>query len=555
MTEHAPLRDSGRGELAAECATDQHGRRYALVTVGAGSVAVPRRLFVGPLSKALEFLAERGIEIINPEEKRRLWRLVAQRSEVTRSLLVADRPGWIATAAYALPDGTFIVAGGVRTADLICNFRADAAHAEQRDLQAWKALYGPLLKRQTLLQGVLCFALQAPLIRLFGAEVGVRDNPLLVLVGPTSCGKTTALRVVGSLLGIGTMGTWATTTNGLELMAQRSADGVLLLDEVLVAGAGPRARTELLSFATMSLASGRGKVRMGQEEMAPARFVLLSSANAITTTNAKNAAANDPALGVRMSVIDLVGREFGILDHAPDGGASALIDALNASAETCGGAPMRAFIMRLTRELSVNPEELRNKVISAARRFEAEARKRGPLPPEVSRILGRFALAFAAGLLARDWGILPADWEKPGIGTFRLFRMASESLRAGAQQDAVARLELALGKARHRFAEVGADATPGGGEPVGWLRRTPSGVLELVLRRKQFDSLFGTIADDLLPQLRACGGLTVEGPDAAGKVHHAVHRKLTPDGRSERAIALRLNPAAYPEKLEVRRKS
>lgn len=555
MAELNRLPTHGRGDLIVECAADQHGRRYAVVTMGAVAVAVPRRLFVGPVSKALEFLAERGIEIIDPEEQRRLRRLVAEHSEVVRSLLVADRPGWIANGAFVLPDGTFIVAGSVQAEDLVCNFRPDPAYAEHGDLQTWQVVVGLLLNGQTLLQGILSFALQAPLIQLFGAEVGVRDNPLLVLVGPTSCGKTTALRVVGSLLGIGTMGTWATTANGLELSAQRSADGILLLDEVLLAGTGARARSELLTFATMSLASGRGKVRMGQEEMAPARFVLVSTANAINKTNAQNATANDPALSVRMSVVDLVGREHGILDRAHDGGASALIHKLNVGVETCGGAPMRAFIMRLTRELSANPEELRTKVISATRRFEEEARKHGPLSQEVSRILGRFALAYAAGRLARDWGIFPASWARPGVGTFQLFRMAGDSFRAGAQQDAVARLELALGKARHRFAEVGENATPDGGEPVGWLRRTPGGLLELVFRRKQFDALFGTIADDLLPQLRACGGLTVEGPDTGGKLHYAVHRTLTRGGRPERAIALRLNPAAYPEKLEVRRMS
>lgn len=542
------------GSFSVECVLSQTDQRYILVTQGDTKVLLRRSLFVGPPHRALQELAERGIELVLPSQAKALRSMVAAAVEPTTTILVADRPGWLTPTAYAYPNGTIVDRGRVVTFGAFCTFRPSAGFRNRGTLQQWQSLFGPLLQKQTLLQGLVCFALSAPLLGPFGDDLGVTDNPMLALVGESSTGKTTALLLLGSLSGISAMETWSTTANALEETTQRHNDGTLVIDEVLLAGGDVQSRDALLRFAPFALASGRGKARMNQHLASAARFVVVTTANTYFVTNARNAAANDVPVQVRMPVIDLVGREHGVLDVALDGDAPRIIEAIRQGARVCGGPPMRRFIGRLSLERGRDLGSLRRAVAQAVARFRAKAQELGPLTSKDERILPRFALAYASGQLAKDWGILPQQWRWFGSGVLQLFRMAQSSLRANAHSDGIARLELGLARIRSRIADQAAgNATAHVSSPFGVIRRAASGHVELLMRRRDFDLEFGSIAGDLLRQLRDCGALATEAGASAGSGRFTVKRVLLQEGHIERVLALRLNPTAYPDQLEVHR--
>ena len=98
-------------------------------------------------------------------------------------------------------------------------------------------------------------ALAAPLLRLLHmGSAGFH------LVGPSSVGKTTAMKVGASMVGFpGEMiAMWRTTSNALEVIAAGRNDGPLLLDELAMCPA------EEVDNVAYMLGNGMGKQRMGR---------------------------------------------------------------------------------------------------------------------------------------------------------------------------------------------------------------------------------------------------------------------------------------------------
>src|ERR1035437_4936167 len=96
--------------------------------------------------------------------------------------------------------------------------------------------------------------------------------------GLSSIGKTTLLRVAGSVLGGGEKGfiqSWRATSNGLEAVAELHNDSLLCLDEL------GQVAPEEIGRVTYMLGNGQGKTRMTKEtRVRPAmewRLVFLST--------------------------------------------------------------------------------------------------------------------------------------------------------------------------------------------------------------------------------------------------------------------------------------
>lgn len=540
--------------VTVEGAIDQAGEIYVIVRKGGKTAYVLLRDFLLGQAAVMVKLAEQGVLIILPAQQRRIRELVDSIDKPNKRILVAERPGWLTRTAFVLPDGTIIARGAVRAEGVVRTFNPVPGFEASGSLDDWKSGLGPLLRGQHLLQGLLAYGLAALLLRDFASLAGIIDNPMLNIIGPSSTGKSTAARLVGSLYGTRTLGTWLTTANATEDYLHSRADCALILDEAHLAGADSRSRANLLGSTTMLLASGQGKARKGQPPLPLQRLLVLSTSNTHLLSGAANAAAIDPALQVRMPAIDLLGRPHGILDVVPGGDAAAIVNAINRAAPRGAGAPIRAFLLRLTGMMATDPERLRLLVNTSVEVFNRVARRHGPLSSLEERIIGRFALADAAGTLARLWGVFPAEWKYNGSGVLKMFLMARDTLRATAHTDPIARFELALRSLRPRLKEEGPPREAGGDHAfVGRVARRQDGGLELVMRRDEFVARFDSIHPRLLHLLRDCGALVVEGIGRDGDVRFTVKRQVEANGSVERAVAIRLDPRAYPAALKVRR--
>ena len=114
-----------------------------------------------------------------------------------------------------------------------------------------------------LLELAIAFAFTGLLLEPCGLEGGG-----LHFFGPSSCGKTTALKVAGSVCGgggkYGYIRQWRATDNALEGTAATHCDNLLCLDEI------GQASSRVVSEVAYMLANGQGKARANKDGNAKA---------------------------------------------------------------------------------------------------------------------------------------------------------------------------------------------------------------------------------------------------------------------------------------------
>ena len=265
-------------------------------------------------------------------------------------------------------------------------------------IEGWRAeVAAPALGNDRLILA-LATAFAGPLVRLIGEESGG-----LHLFGPSSTGKTTALRCACSVWGI-RHASWRASDNALEPVAAAACDGLLPLDET--GQAAPR----VLAAAAYMLAAQMGKARMsraGNRNRATLRWTLLFLSTGELPLTATLAAAGIPAqAGQQVRMIELpadAGAGLGLFQELhgsadPDAFARRLRDA----SERHRGHAAPLFLEHLVADRAAAVAMVRATMEKWLLRHLARG-----AAGQVSRVASRFALIAAAGELASVWGILP----------------------------------------------------------------------------------------------------------------------------------------------------
>jgi putative DNA primase/helicase len=267
--------------------------------------------------------------------------------------------------------------------------------------------------------------------------------------GSTSEGKTLALKVAASVAGLfgpgGGLPSWADSEAGFEAQAMGHRDCILPLDET----ADGEKEMPLEKRARM-LAFGIGRNRprrlsspyerahglKGREY----RVIVLSSSERALTVIAIQAGSRRLG-GEEVRLTDVPASEpgsAGVFDGhiEQDDGCTllettkALADELAASAIKYQGHALVAFLRKLTRD-----KDWEAKVRAYKSQFEAEVN--APNSTAVYRIRSNFAVIWAAGALAIDYGILP--WRKSRLrkAIEKCFRRALSVLQSSEAVEAV----------------------------------------------------------------------------------------------------------------------
>jgi putative DNA primase/helicase len=309
-----------------------------------------------------------------------------------------SRLGWH-DKSYVMPDLTF---GAAPEPVLFQTENAtDYALRVSGDLVGWQIEIGRLCVGNSRLAFAVSLAFAAPLLHGLGEESGGFHYR-----GTSSVGKTTALRVAGSVWGgggvQGYLRTWRATGNGIEAVAQAHCDGLLCLDEL-----GEVDGRDVGPVAYM-LANGEGKSRArrdGSGRPAARWRILFLSSGEVSLAAKMTEAGRAIHAGQEARFIDIpadAGTRLGLFEtlHSHPS-ADSLARHLRAATGRFYGAPIRAYLERLTETEGV-VEMLRPRL----RRFVANV-----CPPgadgQVGRVAQRFALVAAAGWLATRMGILP----------------------------------------------------------------------------------------------------------------------------------------------------
>jgi uncharacterized protein (DUF927 family) len=377
---------------------------------------MPRGAIVCETSQMLAELQNRGYFFDISKKKQLVEYLNALGGDVATTYTITDTTGWI-DGAYVTQNKTYSLNG-----DSDLKFRdvepiADSISEIKGTLAEWQDKIGSQCASNSRLIFALGTGLAAPLQPLVDVESGGFH-----MVGTTSVGKTTMLRVGSSVVGIKDIPHWRTTTNGLESIACAHNHMLLPLDEIAQAEA-----REVGAIAYM-LANGQGKTRMTKNltNRKPKIWQLLFLSSGELGMGAYMAQSGIALKGgqeVRLPDIPAVpsGSPFGVFESIHNfESAKQFAEHLDRATQTYHGTLLDAFLSKLVTDKATNPvfaSTLKKQVYAIARKL-AE----GTIDTAVARVANRFALVQVALELAHAYGLLPFPVEHIQWAISKMFR-------------------------------------------------------------------------------------------------------------------------------------
>lgn len=209
-------------------------------------VEIPCTLVLRPQQLA-HLLIDRGVELRTSDAPKRIADFLRMADSQHRVLRV-ERDGWIdydEECGYVFGEERHSEYSSARVIQT-----PGTARASVGTLSEWNSATA-FCRGNPLMTTALCFGFSSALLDPFG-----RSGACLSLVGRTSTGKSTILRLVRALTDSpGNLATWEGTANGLEAYAARHKDLPLVIDEI--------GQAEIASFgqSIYRLTNGSGKLR------------------------------------------------------------------------------------------------------------------------------------------------------------------------------------------------------------------------------------------------------------------------------------------------------
>jgi putative DNA primase/helicase len=309
---------------------------------------MPSRMLSGDGNQYRAELLSMGLKIEPGVKVKNYLTNYVQTSKVLDRVRCVDRIGWHDNV-YVLPDRTI---GETAEKVLFQSAGGMASHFKQRgELADWQTNIGVYCRGNSRLLFAVSLGFASTLLH--HAKI---ESFGFHMVGSSSIGKSTIMKVAASLFG-GTnyAQSWHATGNGLETIAQRYSDAMLLLDEL------GQAEANMVGKIIYMLGNQKGKLRSSQHATAKIvatwRTTFLSDGE--LSIEAKMAEAGNPIKAgqeVRMAHINAdAGKGLGVFDtvHGFADGA-ALSRHLVTMAGQYYGTPIITFIEWLT----TNAEDL-----------------------------------------------------------------------------------------------------------------------------------------------------------------------------------------------------
>lgn len=363
-------------------------------------------------------------------------------------------------------------------------------------------------------QNLLCFLIMATLTGPLLALAGRTSNFGFEIVSPGGGGKTTVQQILASVSGSPAPGSpellsMHTTVVGLGQLMPMFHDGFINLDEAnLCTPNAPLQRrlTDLIYIAFM-LADGRPKVKHEQLDFEKSRFVFLLSTNDAISSLIKQFGSSGGAEASldRMMVLPIAkSRKYKIFDFVPDQfkSSSAFAKHLTELTQANYGHGFRKFVRHLAEARAADEKTLKAEIQGWIERFGVEV-KLDPDDGSAVRVVEAFGLVYAAGKLAKQFGVLPDSW-KPLEAAVICYTLNRQFVAAMPTPFDMLRQYVSKKK---KFIDVTVpqdmdDATYKGAR--GFIRKLKNGYVEILIDEDRFDEEFGKVAKLMLndPKIR-----------------------------------------------------
>jgi uncharacterized protein (DUF927 family) len=316
---------------------------------------------------------------------------------IEQTYTIVDSTGWV-NGRYISQHKTY---GDGDYVFQQAEMNSDAATEIKGTLQDWKTNVGAKCDNNSRLIFILGIAFAAPLLAVTGLESGGFH-----LMGDTSTGKTTAVKVAVSVTGEKEIPNWRTTANGLEMTATAHNHSLLPLDEI------GQADEKGVGEACYMLRNGQGKSRSTKDLKARKvktwRLLFLSTGeHSLASYMAQAGKVQKGGQEVGMPDIPAVpfGSPYGLFEsiHSCES-SKEFAENLEAACQKYRGTAIDAFLTHLV----ANRQEKSFDGAVSARVFKAAKKlSEGTKDHAVSRVANRFALVQVALEIAHSCDILP----------------------------------------------------------------------------------------------------------------------------------------------------
>lgn len=401
---------------------DQHTHRWAL----------PWRMFSGSGEEMRAEMLRQGFFVPPSQRARTLLSEYLGQAKPGQNARSVERTGWHGEGkrrVFVLPDRT--IGDAAEPVYFQCEALRDRVYRQAGQLADWRSDVADLCRGNSRLVFSVSAAFASMLLHVAGEEPGGFH-----IRGGSSSGKTTALRVAGSVFGGSDyLRRWRATDNALEAVASMHNDALLILDEL--AQVDPK----MAGAAAYMLGNGEGKQRAHRTGSARPvlrwRLLFLSAGEVSLAEHMRQDGQRAQA-----------GQETRLAEIPADAGAGrGLFENLHGYAD--GAAFSRALCASAAQHHGTAAPAFIEAVLQRGERLADELRTMrtafytGVLPPKADgqawRVASRFALVAAAGELASQFGI--TGWE-PGEaeGAARACFRAWLELRGGAANVEPARM-------------------------------------------------------------------------------------------------------------------
>ncbi len=432
---------------------------------------IPRATLNGDGADALKLLVDRGYHYQRHQKQKLLDYLFELGTNVAQVYSIADRTGWI--------DGSFLTPSKTY-GDPNLRFREpepDNSLVEVKGtIDEWKAHIAAKCERNSRLIFALGTVFAAPLLNPCQIESGGFH-----LVGTTSIGKTTTLKIVSGMAGLKNIPNWRSTSNALEGKASEFNHSLLPLDEII------QADPQSVGASAYMLGNGQGKSRMAKTltTIKPKTWELLflSTGEVSMTDYLRQAKITvNGGMEARMPSIPAdAGKGFGAFECL-HGFVSAkeFVTQLEDDIRKYQGTALDEYLTQLTiaRQSPDFDKQLRERVHSIARSLSEKFSDSA-----IGRVAVRFALVQVGLEVAHSFNILPfpitqCSWSVAEMfGSWTNARGGDGSIEI---KEACNKIELLFESAQHgdRIYDVGKDL---------------SGQVRNLLAYRVFDTLTQTI--------------------------------------------------------------
>lgn len=373
--------------IVRDHANENHGRllKFPDVDGHCHKWSMPMQLLAGDGTRYREELLSRGLLISPGKKTRELLHQYIQLSQPRSRARCVMQTGW---------HGKHFVYPNETIGNLDGEILLYQSTSSQQFGYSCGGTFDGWLKISKLCQGnsrlifALSIAFASPLLYHLGEE-----NGGFHFRGPSSIGKTTALRVAGSAWGgIDYLQRWRATSNGLESIANAHNDSLLCLDEI------EQMHSLEVGEVAYMLANGTGKTRAdkqgGGRKKCSWRLLFLSTGE-ISLADHMQQGGKQVRSGQEIRIIDIPADtgKYGLFEELHGFSSSAeFADFLNKSCAIDFGHSSKMFLTLIIEQQTEILTEVKNITKNLTLRF---------LPRnatgQVVRAFNRFALVAAAG--------------------------------------------------------------------------------------------------------------------------------------------------------------